>query len=109
MSTLRATSESGDVVDDPTDDALLLMFQDLEAGKGSFLIVESLADTSGQTFAQAARNGDGSYVVEYRQGSDDQHFQTSARDYSEAHVLVTMWAFGRPGLLERAVWTRLDV
>jgi len=28
---LRATSESGDVVDDPSEDALLMMFQDLEA------------------------------------------------------------------------------
>ena len=73
---LRATSESGDVLDDPSEDALFTMFQDLEAGQGTFLIVESLADASGQTFVQAARGDDGTYVVEYRQGSADQHFQT---------------------------------
>jgi hypothetical protein len=106
---LRATSESGDVLDDPSEDALSTMFQDLEAGKGTFLIVESLADSNGQTFVQAARSDDGSYVVEYRQGSADQHFQATAPDFREAHALVTMWAFGRPGLLERATWTRLDV
>lgn len=109
MSVLRATSESGDTVDDPSEDALLLMFQDLEAGNGTFLIVESLVDPSGQTYAQAARNDDGSYVVEYRQGSADQHFQTSAPDVSEAHALVTMWAFAIPGLHERADWTQLSV
>jgi hypothetical protein len=106
---LRATSESGDVVDDPSEDALLMMFQDLEAGQGTFLIVESLRDSSGQTFVQAARGDDGTYVVEYRQGSADQHFQTTAADFSEAHTLVTMWAFGLPGLHERAAWRRLDV
>ena len=66
---LRATSESGDVLDDPSDDALFKMFEDLEAGLGTFLIVESVADASGQTFVQAARGDDGTYVVEYRQGS----------------------------------------
>ena len=109
MSTLRATSELGDEVEDPTEDALLLMFQDLEAGKGSFLIVEALTDPSGQTFVQAARGGDGTYIVEYRQGSEDQHFQASAPDFREAHALVTMWAFGIPGLHERATWSRIEV
>ena len=109
MTVLRATSEFGDVVDDPSQDALLTMFQALEAGQGSFLIVESVADTTGQTFVQAARGGDGTYVVEYRQGSADQHFQTTAPDFHEAHALVTMWAFGLPGLHERASWQRIDV
>jgi hypothetical protein len=68
-----------------------------------------LADASGQTFVQAARNDDGTYVVEYRQGSADQHFQTSAPDFREAHALVTMWAFGLPGLHERAAWTQVKV
>jgi hypothetical protein len=106
---LRATSESGDVIEDPSEDALLTMFQDLEAGKGTFLIVESLTDASGQTYVQAARSDDGTYVVEYRQGSADQHFQTNVADFSAAHTLVTMWAFGRPGLHERAIWGRLDL
>jgi hypothetical protein len=105
---LRATTESGLVLDDPTEDGLWVLFEKLEAGEGSFLVVESLLDPHGQTFAQAVRSEDGSYVVEYRQGSADQHFQTSAPDYREAHALVTLWAFGRPGLLERAVWHRLE-
>ncbi len=106
---LRATSESGDVLDDPSEDALFTMFDGLEAGNGTFLIVESLADASGQTFVQAARGDDGTYVVEYRQGSADQHFQTTAPDFREARALVTMWAFSRPGLHERATWRRVDV
>jgi hypothetical protein len=69
---LRATSESGDVLDDPSEDALFKMFQDLEAGLGTFLIVEDAAD------------------------------------FRQAHALVTTWAFGLPGLHERATWRRLD-
>ncbi len=106
---LRATSESGDTLDDPSTDALFTMFEGLEAGKGTFLIVEALADVNGQTFVQAARGDDGTYVVEYRQGSADQHFQTTAPDVREAHALVTMWAFGLPGLHERVTWSRLEL
>jgi hypothetical protein len=102
---LPATSESGDVVDDPSEDALLMMFQDLEAGNGTFLIVESVADASGQTFVQAARSDDGTYVVEYRQAAPT----SISRPASPAHVLVTMWAFGMPGLHERATWRRLEL
>ncbi len=106
---LRATTESGDTIEDPSEDALRLLFEDLEAGEGTFLIVESVGDTDGQTYVQAARSGDGTYVVEYRQGSADQHFQTTAPDFSEAHALVMMWAFGMPGLHARAAWTRVMV
>ena len=109
VSVLRATSESGDAIEDPSEDALMVMFQGLEAGDGTFLIVEALTDPTGQTYVQAARGDDGAYVVEYRQGGADQHFQAHVADFREAHALVTMWAFRLPGLHERATWTRVTV
>ena len=52
---LRATAESGDVVDDPSEDALLMMFEDLEAGGGTFLIVDSLLDGDPAALAPAKK------------------------------------------------------
>ena len=46
--TLRATAEPGDTIDDPSEDALFVMLEDIDAGDSTFLIVESLADESGQ-------------------------------------------------------------
>ncbi|GAB3940212.1 hypothetical protein GCM10029976_057550 [Kribbella albertanoniae] len=104
---LRASSESGDTMDDPSEDGLFLMLGDIEAGEGSFLIVDRLADASGQTYAQALRNADGSYVVEYRDGSADRHYGTVVGDMRSAHRLLTGWAFDVPGWQASARWDRV--
>ena len=101
---LKATAESGDVMHDPSEDALFMMFEDIEAGEGTFLIVDSLQDASSQTYAQTSRNDDGTYVVEYREGGPDRHFATVAPDMRSAHALVTGWAFGLPGWGDSATW-----
>lgn len=101
---LRATAEAGDVIDDPSEDALFMMFEDMEAGEGTFLIVDALQDSTGQTYAQTSRNPDGSYVVEYRDGGPDQHFGTEVADMRSAHALVTGWAQERPDWRDSATW-----
>ncbi|TDD46753.1 hypothetical protein E1263_35920 [Kribbella antibiotica] len=105
--TLRAISESGDTIDDPSEDALFLMFEGVEAGRSSFLIVDRLADSSGQTYGQSSRNPDGSYVVEYRDGSPDQHYGTVVADMRTAHLLLTGWAFDLPGWHTSTRWERI--
>lgn len=106
---LRATVESSDVVDDPSEDALFMMFEDLEAGEGTFLIVDSLQDSTGQTYAQTSRNPDGSYVVEYRDGGPDHHFRTEVADMRSAHALVTGWAQDRPKWRDSVTWRPVSV
>ena len=106
---LRATAESGDTIDDPSEDALFLMFEDLEAGESSFLIVELLADPSQQTYVQTSRNPDGSYIVEYRDGGPEHHYGTVADDMRAAHSLVTGWAFELPGWRESAQWRTVEI
>lgn len=106
--TLRATSEAGDTVDDPSEDALLMMFEDLEAGEGAFVIVDDLRDRSGHTYAQAARRDDGSYDVEYRDGGPDRHYGTEVPDHRAAHALLTGWAFGLDGWRGSTTWRRLS-
>ena len=106
---VRATTESGDVVDDPSEDALFMMFEDLEAGEGTFLIVDSLRDPTGQTYAQTSRNPDGTYVVEYRDGGPDLHFATVVDDMRSAHEVVTGWVQERPGWRDSATWRPVSV
>ncbi len=59
--TFRAVMENGDTYDDPSEDVLLLLLEDLAAGDGSWVIVEKVVDASGQTYAQALRLSDGSF------------------------------------------------
>ena len=89
----RAVMENGDTYDDPSEDVLLLLLEDLAAGDGSWLIVEKVADASGQTYAQALRLSDGSFQVERRRGSADTHEVAGAQPLRDAHRLLTRWAF----------------
>lgn len=90
---IRAVMENGDTYDDPSEDVLLLLLEDLAAGEGSWLIVEKVADASGQTYAQALRLSDGSFQVERRRGSADTHEVAPAQSLRDAHRLLTRWAF----------------
>jgi hypothetical protein len=102
---LRAKPEVGDTYDDPSEDLIFLLLQDIEEGEGSFLIIERLSDPSGNTYAQVLRRDDGSYVVEHREGSADRHYATVVPDMRTAHTLLTGWAHDLNGWRERADWS----
>jgi hypothetical protein len=106
---MRATAESGEGIDDPSEDALFMMLEDIEAGEGTFLIIDALQDVTGQTYMQTSRNDDGTYVVEYRDGTPDRHFGTVAADMRSAHALITGWAFGLPGWRGSATWRPVSI
>ncbi len=101
---LRAMAESGDTIDDPSEDALFMMLENIEAGEGTYLIVDSLRDSTNQTYAQTSRNDDGTYIVEYRAGGPHHHYGTVAPDMRAAHALITGWAFDIPGWRDSATW-----
>lgn len=105
--TLRASVESGNNWDDPSEDHLFLLIEDIERGDEPYLIVERLNDPSGQTYIQTIRNDDGSYLVERRDGSSDEHFQTNASDFRRAHALIAAWAFGALDAATPDEWKRL--
>jgi len=102
---LRAIPETGQAWDDPSEDLLFMLLEDIEGGQGNYLVVERIADHSGQTYAQTVRRGDGSYVVEYRHGDADHHYGTVVTDMRAAHALLTAWAFEVTGWRERADWS----
>ncbi|MBO0834376.1 MAG: hypothetical protein J2P28_02515 [Actinobacteria bacterium] len=104
---LRAIPEVGQQWYDPSEDLLFILLQDIEAGEGTFLIVERTTDPSGHTYAQVLRCDDGSYVVEHREGDADHHYGTTVADMRAAHHLLTGWAFQLPGWSDQATWSQV--
>lgn len=107
---LRALPEIGQSYDDPSEDLLFELLGDIEQGNaGVFLIVERTTDPSGQTYAQAYRNEDGTYVVEHRAGSAEAHFKTDVSDMRAAHALLAAWAFDLPYFKHFERWQRISL
>jgi hypothetical protein len=106
---LRAIPESGPTTVDPSEDMLYELLSDVDAGRGAWLIVERVADTSGQTYAQALRRADGSYLVEHREGSPDAHFKTGVATMRDAHQLLTGWAFELPAWNAGHDWSPVTI
>ncbi len=86
-----------------------MLLEDIEAGQGTFLIVERSSDSTGQTYAQAERRLDGTYTVEHREGDAEHHFGTGVADMRAAHRLLTGWAFELSGWDTGARWTRVAI
>jgi hypothetical protein len=106
---LRAIMESGATWDDPSEDLLFILLEDIRDRHELFVIVERVADASGQTFIQAIRTKDSKYRLEYRDGSADRHFFAVTADMREAHDIFTKWCFELPGWKTAINWQRLDL
>ena len=102
---LRACPEHGPSFDNPSEDLLFLLLEDIEAGEGTFLIVERVVDPSGQTYAQTLLLENGSYVVEHREGDSAHHYGTVVPDMRAAHALLTGWAFELPSWNSGVTWS----
>lgn len=100
--------ESGATLDDPSEDLLFELFSDVERGDERFIVVERLADTTGQTYAQSIRNDDGSYLVE-RQEATETLISSTRPTMRETHSLLTAWAYELPGLDDRVEWDQVHL
>lgn len=107
MPILRAIKEAGDSYDDPSEDLLFMLLEDIDHGEGTWVIVERLSDPTQQTYAQVLRVNSDSWVVEHRAGSADTHFGTMVRGLRQAHALLTGWAFDLDGWQQGATWSRV--
>ncbi len=106
---LRAIMESGDKWDDPSEDLLFILLEDIRDKHELFMIVERVRDASGQTFIQAIRTEDAQYRLEYRDGSADRHFFAITADMREAHDILTKWSFELPGWDTAIKWQSLKM
>ncbi len=104
---LRAIMESGETWDDPSEDLLFILLEDLSDKNELFVIVERTADTSRQTYMQVLRTDDSSYRLEHRHGSADRHFFAVTPDVRLAHRVLTDWSFELPGWETALPWQPL--
>ncbi|KRE63124.1 hypothetical protein ASG78_04920 [Nostocoides sp. Soil756] len=93
MPYLRATLENGAAYEDPSEDVLFMLLEDVAAGHSPWVIVDKPADSSQQTYAQAVRLADGLFQVERRRGDASTHEVTSALPLRDAHAKLTAWAY----------------
>ena len=106
---LRALTDGGVVLEDPSDAELLGLLEDIDAGEGTALVVERADDPTGQTYVQVLRTeAEPGWEVEHRAGSPDKHFRTVVGDVESAHHLVAGWALERPDWLRSVMWTRVE-
>ncbi len=79
-------------------------FED-DSGRGEFVILSE----SDQVFIQALGEGEGPYMVEYRDGGDDKHYQ-SAREVSKAEVEAAFCKYLNrdPSWLTDFQWKKLE-
>jgi hypothetical protein len=87
---LRATDATGEVYDDPSEDALYMFMEDLKSPGSSFRI-ERLEEGREGEWAQVALNVIGLYQFE---SSEHVHYVSSL---NTIHEFRTRWAFDLPG------------
>ncbi|QLY31283.1 hypothetical protein [Nocardia huaxiensis] len=73
------------------------------ADPGPYLIVE----TGDELYIQTFRHPDGHYVLEYRDGSADQHFATTVDSPTEVADLIWQWTTGDRSHFDTQNWQRL--
>ena len=83
---LRLTDVSGDLCDDPSEDAVFMFMEDLGT-PGSSILVERVEPGREQEWTRVTRNEHGLYELE---SSQHIHYVSSLRN---VHEFLTRWAF----------------
>ena len=99
---LRATTESGAVWDDPSEDLLFELLSDVEQGNELFLVIHRIGVTD--TYIQVLLQDDRTYLVEHRDGGPSSHFAATSADKRTVHDVLTQWAYQLPGWKSLLGW-----
>ena len=91
---LRATTGTGEVWDDPSEDLLFMLFEDFQDADPSqcFFLIERTEPGREDQYLRVKLRPDGTYTVE---GPDAQGV-IAALSMRGAHEAVTRWAFDLP-------------
>jgi hypothetical protein len=102
---LRVETAGGRSYDAPSEALLLRLLGELGPGN-QFLIVDRVDAPGDEYYLQVYREPDGTYVIEYREGAADRHFETVAADLNTVFTVLTRWATDVPGWREGCDWHR---
>jgi hypothetical protein len=100
---LRAETAAGRSYDAPSEELLFRLLGELGPGN-QFLIVDRVDAPGGQHYLQVYREVDGTYVVEYRDGTPERHFETVVTDLRTAFAVLTGWVADAPGWRDGREW-----
>jgi hypothetical protein len=105
---LRAQTAGGRSYDAP--DAALLRRLLSELGPGNqFLVIDRLDAPNPEHYMQVYRETDGTFVVEYREGAADHHFEAVVADLRTTFTVLSGWAAGSPGWRDGCEWRQWPV
>ncbi|MFB9836433.1 hypothetical protein [Actinoallomurus acaciae] len=100
---LRAETAAGRSYDAPSEALLFRLLGELGPGN-QFLVVDRVDAPGGQHYMQVYREVDGTYVVEYREGAPERHFETVATDLRTTLAVLTGWADDATGWRDACEW-----
>jgi hypothetical protein len=108
MNALRVETAVGQSYDAPTEALLHRLLGELGAGN-QFLVLDRLDAPGDEHYMQVFRETDGEFVIEYRDGGPDRHFEAMTADMREVHAVLTGWAAGAPGWRDPCDWRRWPI
>ncbi|PBC92903.1 hypothetical protein BX281_0631 [Streptomyces sp. Ag82_O1-15] len=99
-----ADSESGDRIDDPSEDALFMMISDLDDSDNTFVVVQPDEDDP-VWFASVAVLDEGGYEIVRRDTSRNEHEVTTSTSINDIAHDLTVWMAARnfPGRPTRQI------
>jgi hypothetical protein len=88
-----ADTENGDHIDDPSEDALFMLLEDLDPASNTFVTINAADDSD--WYASVTLLDDRSYEVERRDPARHQHELTTETDISTIAKDLTIWLANR--------------
>ena len=80
---MKLETESGAAIEHPTDGQIDVTLKELVESGGGFAIISQ----SEQVYIQTAENGEGDCTLEYREGSEENHFCCTNEELSIDDVI----------------------
>jgi hypothetical protein len=90
----RAESENGDHIEDPSEDALFMLIEDLNDSDNTFVVIQSDEDDPAW-FTSVAVLDDGGYEVVRRDTARREHDVSTATSIDQVARDLTIWMAAR--------------
>lgn len=90
----HAISENGDQIDDPSEDALFMMIEDLDDADNTFVVVEPDTDDPAW-YASIATLDEGGYEIVRRDTTRREHDVSTETDIDQIANDLTVWLAAR--------------